>query len=190
MSFSKDKIAEELRKQVEALDPAMKKLKFVRNEGHYWDSWYHSRSMVRVQPVPVKENGSWGFYSGFKLKVNRNEHPGRGSHTVLVKIDNLEAVKGAVKDSLLYIRARDKSTRLSESFKGTLEKTAPRMFPDREAKIYSASGGSFQVSVARKNHVGAWFSVTVSTSGVVEKVEISYPGKSLEDVAKLLMEKW
>lgn len=188
MSF--DKIADELRKQVEALDPAMKKLKFVRTEGHYWDSWYHSRSMVSVQPVPVKEKGSSVFYSGFKLKIKRGEHPGRGSHTVLVKIDNLEAVKTAIKDSLLYIRARDKSTRLNESFKVTLEKTAPRLFPGRETNIYSASGGSFQVSVTRKNHAGAWFSVTVSTSGVVEKVEISYPGKSLEDVAKLLMEKW
>lgn len=191
MRFPKDKLAAGLREQVLALAPAMKKLRFENvQDGHYWDEFYHRRSQVRVKIVPFKEPKAWGFYGGFKLKIDRGQHPGRGSNVVLVKIDNLAAVRAAIKESISYIRARKESERVKASFKTTLEKTLPRLFPGRDLNVYSGDHGSFLVSVSRKDHAGAWFDIKVGTDGTVSEVKVSYPGKPLDEVAKTLMEDW
>ena len=188
MSFPKEKLHEELRKQVLAMVPALAKMRFTNaQDGHYWDEFYHRRSHVRVKVVAIKE--SWGYYGGFKLKLERGDHPGRGSSVVMVKIDNLAAVRTAIKDSISYIRKCGERAREVASFKRTLEKTVARLFPGRDPKVYSADRGQQSISVGRKDGAGPWFDVRIGTDGTVSEVKIAYPGKALEQVAKLL-EAW
>lgn len=190
MAFMKDKLPEELRKQVLALAPALKKLRFENTQdGHYWDEFYHRRSHVRVKVVAVKEPKSYGSYAGFKLKLERGQHPGRGSNVVMVKIDNLAAVRTAIKDSIGYIRRRKESERTKASFKETLEKTLPRLFPGREAAVYTGSHGSLYVSMSGSNGKPSISFEISPLGGQIGEVKISYPGKTLEQVAKLL-ESW
>ncbi len=190
MAFPKEKLAEELRKQVIALASVLKKLRFENvPAGHYWDEFYHRRSQVRVKVVAFKEPKSYGSYGGFKLKIERGEHPGTGSKVVLVKIDNLEAVRTAIKDSISYIRARNEAKRLNESFKETLEASLPRLFPGRDINVYEGRG-EFNASISRKDHSGAWFDIKISRDGTIAEVKISYPHKDLETVAKFLTEDW
>lgn len=190
MAFTKDKLAEELRKQVLAVAPALKKMRFENvQDGHYWDEFYHRPSQVRVKVVAIKEAKSFGSsYGGFKLKVDRGEHPGRGSNVVMVKIDNMVAVRTAIKDSISYIRRRNEREREKASFKTTLEKTLPRLFPDHDATVYGGSNGDLHVLML-SHKTKPSISFNISTSGQISKVEVSYPGKTLEQVANLL-EAW
>jgi len=190
MSFPKEKLADELRSQVVALVPTFKKMRFESNlTSHYFDQFYHRRSGVSVKVTPIKDK-MYGYFSGFKLKIERNNHPGRGSHFVMVKLDNLEAVRTAVKDSIKYIRDRKERDREKANFKTTLEKTLPRLFPGRDRNVYSGDAGTFLVSISRKDHSGSWFDIKVDTEGTVSEIKISYPGKPLDEVAKMLLEKW
>lgn len=189
MPFQKIMLNEELKKAVEALIPAMRKLNFVGGgSGPYWDQFYHQRAAVTVKVVPFKEPKAWGSYGGFKLRIERGQHPGRGSSTVLVKIDNLGAVKAAVTESIKYIRGLRVAARRKKNFKETLEKTLPRLFPGRDASVYSADFGDLHVSMLSEGKKPS-VSFNISPSGVIRKVEISYPGKDLDVVAKLL-EAW
>lgn len=189
MAFPKEKLNEELKKQVEALLPDMKKLNFRGDgTGPYWDQFSHSLSGVTVKIIPFKEPNRYGSYGGFKLRVERNYHPGRGSNTVLLKIDNLAAVKKAITDSISYRRSVKKSERTKANFKVTLEKTLPRLFPGHDASVYTGSHGDMHISMI-SHPTKPSVSINISPSGQISKVEISYPKAGLEDVAKLL-EAW
>jgi hypothetical protein len=190
MAFQKEKLADELKKQVEALDGPVGRLGFTRVvDGHYWDEFYHDKSGVRVKPVAFKEPNRYGSYGGFKLKIERGFWTRCGRNTILVGIDNIDAVKKAVEDSIKHKKDSDESERANKKFKETVEKTLPRLFPGRYAKVYEGRG-EFSASISRKDHTGAWFDIKLQRDGTVAEVRISYPGKSLEEVAKLLTEEW
>lgn len=191
MAFPKEKLHEELKKQVEAMEPTLKGFGFTRNaDGHYWDQFYQSRSRVTVKIIPVKERNRYGYYGGFKMHVEQGSaHYRSSSKSKVVGIENYEYVKKAIRDSLDRIKSEKESAKANASFKDTLEKTLPRLFPGRETNVYEGRG-EFRISVSRKDGKGAWFDITIFSSGQISKVEISYPDKELPDVAKMLLEAW
>lgn len=192
MAFPKEKLHEELKKQVESIIPAMKKLNFKGDgTGAYWDEFLHSMSGVNVKVIPFKERRSYGYFGGFKLRITRGYYAHRSSrNTVVVKIDNLDAVKKAILESIRHRRESKKSERLNKSFKVTLENTLPRFFPGRSVHV-SEGRGEFSATIMDNNPNGKHptIGLRVHRDGQISKVEISYPGKDLEAVVKLL-EAW
>lgn len=187
MAFPKENLHEELKKQVEAIAPSMRKLNFVGGvTGPYWDEFSHRASGVTVAVVPVRDRGSYGYCCGFKLKLTRGYYSRHSrKNAVMVKIDNMDAVKACVLDSLKHHRDKRNYDRIKRNFKVTLEKTLPRLFPGRDASVYEGSDGDLYVSMlGHENKPSVTFSI--STNGLIGKVEIGYSGKDLAAVAKLL----
>jgi hypothetical protein len=187
--FSKEKLNEELKKQIEALLPAMKKLNFVGDgTGPYWDKFFHRSSGVNVEITPIKARKLYGYFDGFKLKVTRGYYLRHSSrNTVLIGIDNMDAVKKAILDSISHRRETKKSERANKSFKQTLEKTLPRFFPGRDIHVTEGEG-QFSATIMDNKPDGKRpiIKLRVHRDGQIASVEISYPGRELEDVVKLL----
>jgi len=188
MSFHKDKLAEELEKQCLDLVPDMEKMRFKRNSGHYKDEFYHGISGVTVKVIPIREKSYLSTYVGFKLRLTRGYYSRHTRSVIVIGIDNFTAIRKWVKDSISYKRAKAKSARTEASFKTTLEKTLPRLFPGRKADVYGGSHGDMHISMLSVDNKPS-VSIDISPSGQISKIEVSYPGKDLDAVAKLL-EAW
>ncbi len=186
MSFSKDKIPEHKKHQADLMWPKLKELGLERSEGSYYHSFFHRDSGVSVDLSPIKEKNSYGFIAGFKMKIARRDHPHHGRDTVLVGIDNYDAVKKAIADSIKYVKERDKAEVDRKNFKKAFTERLQKLFPGKDVNV-SEGRGDFTGTVRNKDYQGTSIQVKLYRDNwEVIEVTASYSKKSLEDVAKIM----